>query len=154
MLTHWGQVMHVCFGNINHHWFRKWLVACSAQCHYLNQWLNIVNWTLRNTFQWHLNRNLNIFIEENTFENVVCEMAAILFRPQCVKTWVKLHSWKLFLGNGLSPGHHQAITSTNADLLPIGNLGTKFGEIEINIQIILFKEMLLKMSSAKWWPFC
>ena len=27
----------------------------------------------------------NIFIEENTFESVVCEMAAILSRPQCVK---------------------------------------------------------------------
>ena len=30
-------------------------------------------------------RYLNIFIQENAFECVVCEMAAILFRPQCVK---------------------------------------------------------------------
>ena len=28
---------------------------------------------------------IQIFIEENAFENVVCEMSAILSRPQCVK---------------------------------------------------------------------
>ena len=27
---------------------------------------------------------LNMFIQDNAFENVVCEMAAILSRPQCV----------------------------------------------------------------------
>ena len=27
-----------------------------------------------------------IFIQENAFENVVCQMASILSRPQCVKT--------------------------------------------------------------------
>ena len=34
--------------------------------------------------QWNFNRNSNIFIQENTLENVVCKMAAILSRPQCV----------------------------------------------------------------------
>ena len=29
--------------------------------------------------------NSNIFIQEKAFENVVCEMAAILSLPQCVK---------------------------------------------------------------------
>ena len=68
-----------------HHWFKKWLVAWTAPRHYLNQCWNIVNWTLRNKFQWNFNRNSNICIEENTFENVVCEMSAIFSRPQCVK---------------------------------------------------------------------
>ena len=31
------------------------------------------------------NQISNIFIQENALENVVCEMASILFRPQCVK---------------------------------------------------------------------
>ena len=35
--------------------------------------------------QWNFNQNSNILIEENTFEDVVCEMSAILSRPQCVK---------------------------------------------------------------------
>ena len=32
----------------------------------------------------HFNRNSNIFIYANEFESVVCEMQAILSRPQCV----------------------------------------------------------------------
>ena len=45
---------------------------------------NIVNSKLRNKFQWNLKRNAYIYIQENPFENV-CEMAAILSLPQCVK---------------------------------------------------------------------
>ena len=67
------------------HWFRQWLVAWPAPSHYLNQCLDIVNWTLRIKLQWNFNRNSNIFIHENAFESIVCEMAAILSRPQCVK---------------------------------------------------------------------
>ena len=66
----------------NHHWFRQWLVDRSAPSHYLNQCWNIVNWTIGNKLQWNSNRNSNIFIQENAFESVVCEMAAILSRPQ------------------------------------------------------------------------
>ena len=63
-----------------------------APGHYLNQCWNIVNWTLGNKLQWNFNRNSNIFIEENTFENVVCEMLFISSRPQCVKhSWIKNH---------------------------------------------------------------
>ena len=38
----------------------------------------IVNWTIGNKFQWNLNQNSNIFIQENAFENVTWKMAAIL----------------------------------------------------------------------------
>ena len=55
-----------------------------APSHYLNQYGNIAYWTLRNKFQWNFNWNSNIFIEENTFENVACEMLSISSRPQCV----------------------------------------------------------------------
>ena len=59
--------------------------AWTAPSHYLSQCWNIVNWMLRIEFQWNINRNSNIFIQENALENVVCEMASILCRPQCVK---------------------------------------------------------------------
>ena len=36
------------------------------------------NWTLRNTFQWNSNQKTKIFIHENSSENIICEMAAIL----------------------------------------------------------------------------
>ena len=121
----------------NHHCFRKWLVAWTAPSHYLNQCWNIVNWTLWNKFQWNFNRNSNIFIHENEFESVICEMAAILSRPQCVKLavveytlthwgWVA-HTYigKLTINsseNGSSPGRYQAIISINAGILLIGPL--------------------------------
>ena len=56
--------------------------------------------------------------------------------------------------NGLSPRRRQAIFWTNAEILLIGPLGTNVSEILIGIQTFLFKEMQLKMSSAKWCPFC
>ena len=56
--------------------------------------------------------------------------------------------------NDLSPGLRQAIIWTNAGLLLIGPLGTNFSEILIEIIALSFKKMHLKMSSAKWRPFC
>ena len=56
--------------------------------------------------------------------------------------------------NGLSPGRRQAIIWTKAGILLIGFLGTNFIEILIGIQKVSFKKMHLKMSSAKWRPFC
>ena len=56
--------------------------------------------------------------------------------------------------NGLSPGRHQAIIWTNAGILSIGPLETNFSENLIGIQTFSFKKMPLKMSSAKWRPFC
>ena len=56
--------------------------------------------------------------------------------------------------NGLSPGRRQAIIWTNAGILLIELLGTNFSEILVRIQAFSFKKMHLKMSSAKWRPFC
>ena len=56
--------------------------------------------------------------------------------------------------NGLSPIRRQAIICTNAGLWSIGPLGTKFSEIVIKVQDFSFTKMHMKLSSAKWWPFC
>ena len=56
--------------------------------------------------------------------------------------------------NGLSPGRRQAIIWTNAGILLIGPLGTNFNDILIEIHTFSFSKMHLKMSSAKWPPFC
>ena len=65
-------------------------------------------------------------------------------------------SWLTIIGsdNGLSPGRRQAIIWTNDGILFIGPKGTNFSEILIGIQTFSFKKMHLKMSSAKWRPFC
>ena len=56
--------------------------------------------------------------------------------------------------NGLSPGRRQAIIWTNAGILLIGTLETNFSEFLIVIHTFSFNKMHLKMSSAKWRPFC
>ena len=56
--------------------------------------------------------------------------------------------------NGLSPGRRQSIIWTIAGILLIWPLGTNFSEILIWNQTFSFKKMHLKMSSAKWRPFC
>ena len=43
---------------------------------------------------------------------------------------------------------------TNARILLIGLLGTNLREISIAIHMFSFKKMHLKISSAKWRPFC
>ena len=55
---------------------------------------------------------------------------------------------------GLSPGRRQAIIWTNAGLLLIEPLRTKFSEMLIEIYVFSFTKMHLEMSSGKWRPFC
>ena len=56
--------------------------------------------------------------------------------------------------NGLSPGRRQAIIWTNTGILLNEPLGTNLSEILIEIRTFSFKKMRLKVSSAKWRPFC
>ena len=66
-------VPNISARELRQHWFMKWLVACSAPSHYLNQCCLIVNWTLRNKPQCNSNGNTKLFIHKNAFGNVVCE---------------------------------------------------------------------------------
>ena len=75
-----GIVPHICISELGQHWFRWWLVACSAPSQYLNQCWVTVNWTLRNKLQWNFNQTTKLFIHKNASENIVCEKAAILSR--------------------------------------------------------------------------
>ena len=92
-VIHLPLVPHICICELGQHWFRWWLVACSAPSHYLNQCWLIVNWTLRHNFQWNVNQNTKLIIHENAFENIVCEMTAILSRGR----WVNWSSEMLLL---------------------------------------------------------
>ena len=56
--------------------------------------------------------------------------------------------------NGLSPGRRQAIIRTNAGILLIRPSRTNFSDFLVEILIVSFKKMRLKVSSAKWRPFC
>ena len=92
-LTHWGLVTHICVVKLTITCSDNGLSPERRQSHYLNQCCNIVDWTLGNKLQLNFNRNSNIFIEENMFENVVCEMLFISSRPQYVKAILPL-AWE------------------------------------------------------------
>ena len=62
---------------------------------------NIVNSNLRNKLQWNPMRNSFIFILENAFENVVCEMASIWSRPQWVNSLALWEATSPFTINAL-----------------------------------------------------
>ena len=47
----------------------------------LNELNNVVNWAWGNKFHWNLDQNTIIFVQVIETENVVCEMATILSRP-------------------------------------------------------------------------
>ena len=63
-LTNSPLVPHICVSEASQHWFRKWLVACPASSHYLNQYQAIANWTVTNKLQWIINENINLFIHK------------------------------------------------------------------------------------------
>ena len=85
ILTPWGRVTHICVGNLT-------IIGSDNGLFLIGP--------IKNKLQWNFNWNSNIFIQENAFEKVVCEMAAILSRPQCVnplhveffKGNIKMHS--------------------------------------------------------------
>ena len=83
-LTHWGRVAHICVGNLIiigpdnglSHGRRQAIIWTNAGIFLIGH---------RGTNLWKINWYLYSFIQENSFENVVCEMASMLYRPQCVK---------------------------------------------------------------------
>ena len=77
-LSHWGQVVHICNGNLTTIGSDNGLCHCLVPSHYLNQCWNTVNSTIGNTIHSNLNWNSYIFIQGNAVENGVCKMAAIL----------------------------------------------------------------------------
>ena len=77
--THWGRVTHICVSKLTIIGSDNGL---SPPSHYRNQCWNIVSSNLRNGLQWNPRRNSFIFILENAFENVVCDMASVWSRPQ------------------------------------------------------------------------
>ena len=62
-----------------------------APSYYLNQCWNFIDSNPRNKLQWNLQRNSYVFIPENAFENVVCDISAISSRPQCVNLFNYLY---------------------------------------------------------------
>ena len=63
--------------------------------------------------------------------------------------YASVHWVGICSGNGLSPVRRQAITWTDAELLPFAPIGTNFSEIWIEILTSWYQKIGLKMSSVK-----
>ena len=74
---------------------RPWNAYMRRQSsHQSNQCADNVNWNLKNKRRWNRKRNSCNFIQENAFQNAVCEMGQILLISLpiledgiCQKTW-------------------------------------------------------------------
>ena len=84
-LTLWGRVTHICVGK---------LIIIGSDNGLSPGRRPAIIWTsagilliglLGTNFSDFFYRNSYIFVQENTFESVVCEMASVLSRLQCVK---------------------------------------------------------------------
>ena len=99
-----SMLTHICVGELGQHWFRQWLVACSAPSHNLNQCCrsychldrlakrplvfngrlakrrltSLVKEAIGNKFQWNLNRNLSF-----SFKKIYLKMSSGNCRPSC-----------------------------------------------------------------------
>ena len=157
-LTRWGRVTHIYVWTTYQHCFRQWLVALSAPSHYLNQCWNFVNSKFGNKFQWNLKRNSCIFIYENAFQNVICEMAAILSRPQCINE-PELKTICLSLDhhihNCMWTKHWKSVTPF---LYPFNRVNNTvwYGLMLMTIYLSVIKQILFRYSSCilfHWdWP--
>ena len=65
-------------------WSSNGLLPIQSQIIYKTN-ADLLSVTPRGTYQWNFIWNSKVSIQENTFENFVCEMAGILFIPQCVE---------------------------------------------------------------------
>ena len=63
-----------------------------------DQHWHLVSWTFMNELHWNINQSTNIFFQDNSFENVICHMAAILFTPlRDNKPSLKFYHWLLWV---------------------------------------------------------
>ena len=84
ILTQWGRVTHICISKLTIIGSGNGLSPDRRQAIiWTNAGLLLIG-PLGTNFNEILIKNSNILIKENAFESVVCETAAILFRPQCV----------------------------------------------------------------------
>ena len=107
---------------------------------------------VREVHQWPVNSRHKGPVTQKHF-HLTTSSCCITHWGQVTYIWV---SKLTIIGsdNGLSPGWRNAIIWTNAGILLIRTLGTNFSEILSGIHAFWFEKMHLKMSSAKWRPFC
>ena len=97
ILTHWGRVTHICVSDLTSIGSDNGLSPGRRQAIIRTNAEILLIRPLGTNFSDFFCRNSNIFIQENAFESIVCEEAAILSRPQWVKIFVGPLRWSVWL---------------------------------------------------------
>ena len=105
---------------------------------------------MRNTFQWNIIWNSNVFKKENAFEKIICEKVAILSQPQCVKAW-----WLMYMSLiAVAPSHYHVYLDQwwPSVIWTSGNIvqHVQWNLISVTIWTFPFKQLLLNTSSTKY----
>ena len=95
-----------------HKIFRYWLVTYSVTSQYLNQCSLILNWSLRNTFQWNFITNANNFIIKGIWNCHLRNVGRFVQASVTLNVWGLNYSfltmsisWLLMHWLLVSPGH-------------------------------------------------
>ena len=64
------------------------LFTWSAPSHYLNQWMDIIYWTLRHKLQWNINRNSWISIQENSIKMSSAKCWPFCLSLNVLRRWI------------------------------------------------------------------
>ena len=156
LLTHWGQVMHICVGKLPIISSDNGLPPGRRQAIiWTNDWILLIG-PLGINFS-----EILIKIHTFSFKTMHLKMSSGKWCPSCLSLNVLTHWGRvthicvgklpiISSDNGLAPGWCQAIIWTNDRILLFGPLGISFSEIHT----FSFKTMHLKMSSEKWCPSC
>ena len=88
-LTHWGRVTHICVSKLTIIGSDNGLSPDRRQAIICTNAGVLLIGTLGTNFSETLIEIITFFIQETAFGSVVCETAAILSRPQCVKNGTK-----------------------------------------------------------------
>ena len=103
-VTHWGQGRHACVSKLNIIGSDNGLVPGRRQAII---WTNVHLLSIGplGTNFAKLNQNTKLFVQENAFESIVCEMAAILSRERWVNVWY-VYALQVFVWHTQTkPGH-------------------------------------------------
>ena len=119
--AHWSQVMHiyiyiyVCKYTYTMLYLVEIMVYHVFSAKPLSEIM--VALTLGSKFQWNLNWNTTMFMQENVLWNGVCKMMAILFWPQCTNSlWPSGIIWHRRSWSTLSPVMACCLTAANCYL--------------------------------------
>ena len=162
MLTHWGRVTHICVGSLTIISSDNGLSPGRRQAIIWTIAGILLFGTFGTNFSQILSKIHTFSFKKISFENVVCKMAAILSRPQYVKTiYVEFRIWAQLLIKSLFYFFHILVemVTLHSKLNNFINSIHKMGDIRFQIAVnpcilwVGFQKVFTRVI-ALLWSYC